>query len=281
MNRFPILNIYRSIMTLVGGLIVLGGFLSGLAIANNRYDGFQFGTFIVVFLGAAFLAFGWLILAEVVKVLLYIEHHLDRIRYIQERGTGAGADESMLSTTALVNNSSTPLGSDVSADLFRNFRRSLINPLIKRLNGGNLARIALFIIILAALLFFAFRSTIYTAQMGGKIAPLLDKQVQIYGWRKIGDANTPWQIGSVQQGSNFDIVKEFPQSTVYCVAFTPPVNFRGEGEGSFNYRVRNAVVIDRGNGREPWDVYLGHAKSEFDARGCSNWSLEGSVNDKR
>ena len=89
MNKFPALDLYRGLLTLVAGLIVVGGFLAALSLSqqSDYVYGSQFnlGVFVVVFGGSLISALGILITGELIKVFLRIEDHLDSLRRLEER----------------------------------------------------------------------------------------------------------------------------------------------------------------------------------------------------
>lgn len=84
MEKFPMLQLYRAILSAAGYLIILGGVLVGVLIANSG-RGFNFGTFLGIAFGGLVLGGSTVITAEFIQVFLSMENHLDRISRILER----------------------------------------------------------------------------------------------------------------------------------------------------------------------------------------------------
>ena len=79
MNKFPVLSIFRGIANLIGGIIVLGGTLLAL-LSSQSYYGFNFGAFLPIFITALLLGGSIIIYAELIKLLIRVEDHLDLIK---------------------------------------------------------------------------------------------------------------------------------------------------------------------------------------------------------
>lgn len=84
MEKFPMLQLYRAILSAAGYLIMLGGILAGLLLANSG-RGFNFGTFLGIAFGGLVLGGSTVITAEFIQVFLSMEDHLDRISRTLER----------------------------------------------------------------------------------------------------------------------------------------------------------------------------------------------------
>jgi len=81
MGKFPALNFIRYILYFFAVLIVLGGFLSVLLLAQSR----SWMASVIVFMGLLLSALFLVAVGEIIYVLLQIEDHLDESQRLQEK----------------------------------------------------------------------------------------------------------------------------------------------------------------------------------------------------
>jgi hypothetical protein len=77
--KFPALNLYKTLLALLGYVVIGGGILLGLSIANTR-QGFDIGLFFGNAIGFVVLGGSLLVVAELISVFLSIEDHLSESR---------------------------------------------------------------------------------------------------------------------------------------------------------------------------------------------------------
>lgn len=96
--RFPLLNLYRGLLLLIALLIIGGGFFLAMDSADevverqyNQYSRqyedvkeFKPETFAKNFAIPLFLGMTTLVMAELLKLMLYLEYHLNMLRTIAE-----------------------------------------------------------------------------------------------------------------------------------------------------------------------------------------------------
>ncbi len=79
MTKFPILNLYRTLFNIGAVLVILAGVLTTISNLTSSTSGFNLGAFVAGFIPFLGVSVGLAFLAEVIKLALTIESHLDRI----------------------------------------------------------------------------------------------------------------------------------------------------------------------------------------------------------
>ena len=78
MNKFPILNLYRTLLNIGAVLVLVAGIIATLNEASSGNE-FQFGSFVAAILPIIAVSVVLALLAEIIKLGLAIEKHLARI----------------------------------------------------------------------------------------------------------------------------------------------------------------------------------------------------------
>jgi len=81
--KFPVLSIFQAFSWLLAGAIVLFGFLGSAFAASSYYRGFDPIVFVIVLIPIVIFAGTILIGAELVRLLVRVENHLDAIVQLQ------------------------------------------------------------------------------------------------------------------------------------------------------------------------------------------------------
>lgn len=88
MQKFPLLNLYRALMVLLGIAALLGGGYFAYSASSFRGQ-IEIVNFLVTFSPFLFIGAIFLVSAELINVLVRIENHLDIVRYESVRGNKA------------------------------------------------------------------------------------------------------------------------------------------------------------------------------------------------
>jgi hypothetical protein len=88
MNKFPILNFYQNALNILGVIVLVGGFLIALTTSSSLGRSFGGGgliVFVSAYLPFLISAIGLGITAEIIKLFLRIEDHLDQMQRMQRQ----------------------------------------------------------------------------------------------------------------------------------------------------------------------------------------------------
>lgn len=98
MSKFPILNLYRTLFNIGAALVLLAGVVTAWGAATSFTRSFNFGLFVGAFIPFLIGAVGLGFFAEVIKLALTIESHLEQIAQLLARSPSGTQSKASVSS---------------------------------------------------------------------------------------------------------------------------------------------------------------------------------------